>query len=81
MARYYFDLVVGNRVEADLFGDELPDLDAVRKEAILYTLERVPDALQRSPTSSDFQVNVRDDGGLEVLSVTLRVKVRHDVPI
>lgn len=75
MTRYFFDLHDNEGIAIDDEGLELPDLAAVRREAVLSLIEHVRDhdkGASGSPNGS--AVEARDDGGL-VMRVRIGVEI------
>lgn len=73
MPRYYFDIDDGERHSADGIGTDLPDREAVRREAtgILPDVarEELPDGNERV-----FSCSVRDESGAVIFVARLTLK-------
>lgn len=72
MARFFFDIHVGPYLISDDEGQELPNAEAARNEALKVLPEiardRLPNEHQR-----DFTCDVRDESGQVIYTVTLSV--------
>jgi hypothetical protein len=60
MRRYYFDMRVGDDLGEDEEGADLPDLDAVQKEALRFLADMAKELIAFPASMS---VEVRDDVG------------------
>jgi hypothetical protein len=78
MARYYFDVREGDRVTRDDAGLELESLEAAEREAIRTTIGIGQDSLPRGH-ASEIEVQVKNDDGFLLLSVTMSLTVRRTV--
>ena len=75
MARYYFDLRDGDELAVDDEGFELPDLEAVQREAVRSLGDLTRDAAGESICDlADMAIEVRDDDG-PVMQVMFRFKL------
>jgi hypothetical protein len=73
MARFYFHMRTGDRIERDTEGAELPNLEAARTEALLSAREILADAIKapRQPKLMDCFV-IADEKGRELATVSLK---------
>jgi hypothetical protein len=72
MARYYFDLRDGDELAVDDEGFELPDLEAVQREAVLSLCDGTRDAVEKATrVLTNMAIEVRDDVG-PVMQVMFR---------
>ncbi|OYW88112.1 MAG: hypothetical protein B7Z23_13125 [Pseudomonadales bacterium 32-61-5] len=81
MTSYFFDFVTEGGIHADRHGDDLPNLEAVRREAILYLIERAAEMVIDAPATGDIRVIVRDGNGSHILSVELRIHQTETVEL
>ncbi len=70
MPRFHFNVAEGDRVIADIEGENLPNLDAARNEAINLAREIFADSVKSDRVPPDC-IQVTDGDGQEVLSVSL----------
>jgi hypothetical protein len=63
MTRYYFDLRDEDGLVVDDEGMELPDIDAVEKEATHAMMDAAREALVRRVRPGETAIEVRDDAG------------------
>lgn len=63
MSRYYFDLRDQDGLVIDDEGVELPDVDAVEKEALQALIDAAREALVRPVKARETAIEVRDDVG------------------
>jgi len=69
MAIYFFHIRVGNTVIPDEEGCDLPDFEAVKKEATLSAHDlRREAAFNKSFPKTFFSIEIRDEAGNQVLS-------------
>lgn len=72
MARFYLHMRSGDRLERDLEGSELSDLNAARNEALQSAREILADAI-KSPSPELFDsFIIADESGRELETVLLR---------
>jgi hypothetical protein len=72
MARYYLHMRSGDRIESDLEGSELSDLNAARNEALQSAREILAEAIiSPNPDLFDSFV-IADESGRELETVALR---------
>jgi hypothetical protein len=73
MARFYFHMRTGDRIERDTEGAELANLEAARTEALLSAREILADATKapRQPKLMDCFV-IADEKGRELATVSLK---------
>lgn len=74
VTRYFFDLVDG-QILVDDVGQELPDISAARDEAARILGETVRDDFPGDGPKRDLHVEVRDEAGAKVLTVSVRYNV------
>lgn len=73
MTRYYFDLRDRDGFIIDDEGFELPDIEAVQKEAVLSLADHGRDAAAKTIGSlTDLAIEVRDDDG-QVMQVSFNL--------
>ena len=68
MGRYYFDLRDVDRIVVDDEGIELPDMEAVQKEASRSIADAAREVSLRPILDSETAVGVRDDDGAVMVS-------------
>ena len=71
MPHYYFDIHRNGEVIVDNEGQELPDAEAVRKEAMAVMPEIAADAIPADGDRQNFVVVARDETGKPVYTATL----------
>ena len=76
MPRFYFHLVTGDRLEADLLGCEFRNLDAAHEEALIAVRDMVAERVHRGevPLSQEFRIT--DDKGTHLLTVPFSEAVK-----
>jgi hypothetical protein len=74
MPRYYFDIRTGEKIAHDPEGEELPDLAAAEKEAMLVAAQL---AREKLVGDRELAVFVRDEGGTPVLMAELELRLRR----
>lgn len=75
MTRYYFDLRDEDGCLADDEGFELPNLEAVQREAVLSLADQARDVAEKAIGSfADLTIEVRDDVG-PVMTVTFKWQI------
>jgi hypothetical protein len=74
MKRYYFDLRDEDGIAVDDEGIELPDMDAVQKEAAVTIAAVARDVSTRPIVDSEAAVEVRDDTGA-VMAIRLTIAI------
>jgi hypothetical protein len=79
VARYYFDIQNGARVVPDDEGAEFDSLDAAVQSAARSAAEIGTGRLAKGDTS-DVVIQVRDEGGQRVCTVTASMKIDWHVP-
>jgi hypothetical protein len=72
MLIYFFDTWDGATIVRDSEGYELPDLDAVREEAVLCARELMSQAIMRGFSVDNHELRVRDESGQRVLTLRYR---------
>jgi hypothetical protein len=77
MPRFYFDVREEDRVAPDEVGVELESLEAAEREAIRRVAGIGADSLK--DRISEIEVQVKDQDGFLLLTVTLSVVVRRTV--
>ena len=79
LARYYFDIQDGAQVVPDDEGAEFDSLDAAVRGAARSAAEIGTGRLVKGNTS-DVVIEVRDEGGQRVCTVTASMKIDWHVP-
>ena len=79
MARYYFDIQDGAQVVPDDEGAEFASLEAAVQAAVRSAAEIGTGRLAKGDTS-DVVIEVRDEGGQRVFTVTASMKIDWHVP-
>ena len=79
MARYYFDIQDGAQVMPDDEGAEFDSLDAAVHAAARAAAEIGTSRLAKGDTS-DVVIEVRDEGGQRVCTVTASMKINWHIP-
>ena len=79
MARYYFDIQDGAQVVPDDEGSEFDSLEAAVQGAVRSAAEIGTGRLARGDTS-DVVIEVRDERGQRVFTVTASMKIDWNVP-
>lgn len=75
MARYFFHNAVGGSALGDDEGDELPDIKAAQNAAIDLLTEVLPCRRDAFNDEKRFSVNVKDETGRLVISITTTMTV------
>ena len=73
MPRFYFDIDDGVHRSRDTEGADLPDLGAVRREAITVLPELAREALPDGD-EQNFVCDVRDESGAVIFTATLSLR-------
>jgi len=71
MARYHFHFKIGDTLEADDDGQDLPDLSAAVREAELSARELLAHAIKDRKPELPEAVVIADDSGAELYSLPL----------
>ena len=79
MPRYYFDVREGPRFNPDDDGMEFPDLDTAEREAAEGAASIGRDLLPKGSARS-VTIEVRDEDGQRVATVTVTMQVERVVP-
>jgi Domain of unknown function (DUF6894) len=66
---YFFDFRNDDLFSPDEEGEDLPDVDAAHREALVAFSQAIPDALTQGRSGQRFAVEVRDELG-PVLEIT-----------
>ena len=69
MPRYFFHVVEGTYILSDDEGSELPDLEAVRNDAVEGAREIMADDIRSGRKPEDRTMLVRDENGITVLTL------------
>jgi hypothetical protein len=78
MSRFYFDIREGGRlIPHDEDGFEFVNLDDAEREAALTALEVARDVLPTGK-AGEVKVEIRDDNGQHVVTVTVSVGIRRE---
>lgn len=72
MPRYHFNVYDGRNITDDV-GTELPDATFARREAIRYSGALLEDDADSLPVGEDWRMEVTDDAGLILFSLTFTV--------
>jgi hypothetical protein len=78
MPRFYFDVREEDGVTSDVVGVELESLEAAEREAIRMVTGIGYESLSKD-RSSEIEVQVKDNEGFLLLTVTISVVVRRTV--
>jgi hypothetical protein len=79
MPRFYFDVREGSKFIRDEDGMEFPDFDAAEREAAETAAGIGRDLLPKG-TARDVTIEVRDERGQRVATVTVTMQVERVVP-
>ena len=71
MPRYFFN-IFNDETKLDAEGRELPHIDAAREEALEAARALVCESVRKGHLNLDHHIEVKDETGQEVLSVTFR---------
>ncbi|MBM6582996.1 hypothetical protein ILT44_22590 [Microvirga sp. BT689] len=79
MARYYLDIRNGEKLLHDDEGSEFDSLDAAMQGAARSAAEIGTGRLAKGDTN-DVVIEVRDEGGQRVFTVTASMKIERHIP-
>jgi hypothetical protein len=72
MARFYFHMRTGERVDRDTDGAEMPNLEAARAEALQSAREILADAIKAAKSDLLDCLVIADEEGQELATVSLK---------
>jgi hypothetical protein len=72
MARFYFHMRTGERVDRDTDGAEMPNLEAARAEALQSAREILADAIKGAKSDLLDCLVIADEKGRELATVSLK---------
>ncbi len=78
MTRFYFHMRMGDHIELDTDGTELPSFAAAQDEALQSAREILADAIKGSSDPIDGFV-IADENGQELASIPLRDALPKDI--